>query len=317
MNLQKNIETFLLSHSNAGTRKAYRSCLNPMQDYLGPARPITDIDFHDLVKYADTVNNHPSWSSATKRKHIVSIKAFFNWLAKMEVIDKSPAKILKTPRRQASTREKAMTDEEYDKILDYARHTSPRNYAMFLFFGDTGCREIGLRRLRISDLDLDNRSAVVTEKRDKTRTVYFGVECQRALRRWLYRKKEGTTDYVFRERVNTKLYNRGELRSGVLSQVINKTAKAVGIDRPLGSHSLRHRKGHQFSDNGVSIKITAKTLGHSSTKTTEMYYPDDDERVRQSVEQLSTGHEEEEKRRRAQAMKIADKIIQFNAIRRG
>jgi site-specific recombinase XerD len=316
MNLQKAIETFLLSKPNLGTRKAYSSCLNEMQDYLGPARPITEIDIHDLAKYADKLHNHPTWSSANKRKHIVTIKAFFNWLVDLGEIDKSPAKIIKTPKRQTSTRKKAMTDEEYDKILEYARVTSPRNYALLLFFGDTGCREIGLRRLQKSDLDLENRCAVVTEKGDKTRTVYFGIECQRALRRWLYVKKDGTTDFVFRERVNAKLKNGGELQGGVLSQVVNKIAKKVGINRPLGSHSLRHRKGHQFADSGTPITVAAKAMGHSSIEITGgFYYPEDDERVRQSVEKLTTGHEDEEKRRRAQAMKISNKIIQFSRIK--
>ena len=291
MNLESAITTFLLSQPNLGTRKAYRSCLIPLQDYIGLARPVDEVNVMEVVRYSSKLYDK-DYSPATIRKHVISIKAFFNWLIKIDVLEKSPAAAIKTPARKSNTRLKAVKNEEFEILRDYTWKTSPRNHALVLFAGDTGCREIAMRRLRISDLNLEDHSAQITGKGDKTRTVYYGDECKAALEYWLKVKPINTTDYVFRERVNSKT-SRGELKAGVLSQVIRRITKkhGIGIDRSLGLHGFRHRLGHNMADSGTAPSIAQKVLGHANVETTlNHYYPDDDHRVREKMMELSAGY---------------------------
>ena len=136
MNLSKAVAVFLRSKPNLRTRKAYRLCLEPMVEYIGPARPIEKVTALDVVEYVATIHERDI-AHATKRKHIITVKTFFNYLVSIDVLEKSPAKSVRTPRRKSNSRQKAMKDDEYDKLLDYAKRSSPRNYAMLLFLGDT------------------------------------------------------------------------------------------------------------------------------------------------------------------------------------
>jgi site-specific recombinase XerD len=290
MNLESAVNTFLLSHPNLGTRKAYKGCLIPMVNYIGPARPADKVTGPDIIEYSATLYTR-NYSPATIRKHVISIKAFFNFLVKIDMIEQSPARAVKTPRRKANTRAKAMQESEYKRILEFAAQSSPRNHALILFFADTGCREISARRLRIADIDFAKNTAVITGKGDKTRSVYFGKRCKQALQAWLQIKPANSSDYVFRQRVN-RADSTGELKEGVLSQVIRRIAKKhhLHIDRPLGSHSLRHRKGHQLADSGTPLSIAQKALGHADPTTTLVYYPEDDERVYKKMQELATDY---------------------------
>ena len=110
MNLQECIELFLRSKPNLRTRKAYRLCLEPMKDYIGPNRPIIKVSDVDVVDYVSTIHDRDI-AHATKRKHIITIKTFFNYLVELDLIEKPPSKSVKTPRRKSSSRQKAMKDE--------------------------------------------------------------------------------------------------------------------------------------------------------------------------------------------------------------
>jgi site-specific recombinase XerD len=286
--LQDCVNTFLSqSHLKAGTRKAYKQSILPMCDYVGRSRPPHEVAPLELQKFWNHLTQR-DYSDYTLRKHHRSLKTFWNWCTDMQLVTVNPFKGIKAPRIQNyNTRAKAMTDQEYHAMLNYARHSSPRNYALLLFLGDTGCRAIAASRLKVSDIDLYDQSATITSKGDKTRTVYYGEDCYHALSNWLRMKPPHSGEYLFRERVNNN-NDTGPLKPDNISQIIRRVGHKAGIQRSLGSHSLRHRKGHQLADAGAPITVSAKVLGHASTETTQIYYPDDDARVRKTMNKLAT-----------------------------
>ena len=49
-------------------------------------------------------------------------------------------------------------------------------------------------------------------------------------------------------------------------------AQAAGIERPIASHWGRRTCGMYLLNNGFSMEVVAKVLGHSSIRTTEAIY---------------------------------------------
>lgn len=296
MNLETAITTFLLSQPNLGTRKAYRSCLIPMQDYIGPARPVAEVNVAEVVAYSSNLYNK-NYAQATIRKHVITVKAFFNWLKRMELITKSPADAVKRPKRERNIdRNKAMTEDQLSLLLSYTRF-KPRHNALVRFLADTGCRIGGAHTLKISDIMFDKNTAEVTEKGSKKRFVAFGDETKKAIQNWIDSRPADACDYVFAN-------GKTNIKVGNLGQLFRRACIAAGVGS-VGPHSLRHRKGYQLSDNRVSISIASTVLGHESSDTTLHYYPKDWDRAKAALQELALPNED----------KHSPNIVQFRTKR--
>lgn len=285
MELGKAIELFLGEHKPT-TRKSYTYPLRQMRDWIGPARQVSDIRPEHLIEYFQTQVKNGKYAPATEVKNEKTLKGFFNWCVRLEIIEKSPAKLLrasKVPRR--ISRDKAMPDDDLTKLLDHLRHkTVPRDFALVLFLADTGCRRGGAAGLRIQDVDFDGLIATVTEKGGEPRPVAFSEQCAKAILHWLaYRSAHYTIKGVF---VFSK--DGGPMDPVLISQEIRRSCRRVGI-KVRSSHSLRHRKGHQFADARIAPSIAATALGHSSSHiTVESYYPSDWDTAEKALRELMT-----------------------------
>lgn len=263
--------TFWLQQQIETTEYSYRYPIRNMADFCGPARPLDKIDSATLAEYVLSVRNRPEVNSpATIGRYTKTIKAFFNYCVRMGWLDKSPADALRYVGTSKRIRkDKAMTDAELEQILDYAKWR-PRDYALILFLADTGCRAGGAAGLQVQDINFEAMTAIVTEKGNKTRTVWFGPETRRALEDWLKRRPRDAGAYVFS-------MDGARLKNAIIGQIIRRITKKIGI-RSLGSHSLRHRKAFQMADHRVVPSVAATALGHESPSILlEFYYPRDDE----------------------------------------
>lgn len=285
MRLDKAIQLFLGEHKPS-TAASYRHELKLLAEFVGPARPVDQVAPEQLLEHIQHLRAR-GLKQTTVNKHTKTIKSFFNWMVRLEFVAKSPAyaiKVKKLDRRVSP--EKAMTDSELTAILYYVQG-KPRDIALIRFIADTGCRAGGAATLKIADLDLANRSAVVTEKGDKTRPVFYGQATADALRYWLAVKSSRSGQYVFRVFAGDK-----PLDVHNIAQVIRRACDLAGV-RSLGPHSLRHRKGHQMADARIAASVAATVLGHSDVNTTlTHYYPADYDRAREVVEALSMPSEQ-------------------------
>lgn len=271
MRLDEATRLFINNYPNPNTQRAYSSCLIPMQEFLGLARPVDTIKPPHLVEYAQHIAQR-GLAQATINKIYKSIKTFFNWLIKLELIQTSPARVLKITRRSRYVdKDRAMSDYELNQILDLAKWDK-RKYALVLFLADTGCRAGGASALRMDDVRLDLMEATVTEKGDKSRTVWYGDDCRDALRVWFLARKGDKGEYVFTS-------SGKKTTSAVISQIIRRLCDKAGI-KGYGAHSLRHRKGHTMADAGVPATVVATVLGHENPQTTlDYYFPRDQARA--------------------------------------
>jgi len=274
--------TLFLGEQIASTRRSYFYVLKAMQSYIGEARPIQGIKPDDLIEHMQAIRARPEVKSpATVNKHVKTIRTFFNWCIKTNLMKPpSPADALKRQRQSKFIeREKAMPDYLYEQLLDYTRWNS-RYHALVLFLGDTGCRIGGAAGLKWSEIDFETRTATVTEKGEKSRKVFFGLECSKALLKW---RKEVTFkrgEHVFQK-------DGSRMKNDSLGQLFEKCCQRAQIGQ-WGPHSLRHRKGHQFADAKIAPTIAAQALGHASPTTTlESYYPHDWDRVQKEMEKLA------------------------------
>lgn len=285
MQLQKAVTLFIGGYG-PGTRQAYTGPLIQMCDWVGPSRRVAEVTPAILIEYFQTRVTSRGLAPATVQKHAKTIKTFFNWAARIELVRRSPAFAIRARRPpRAIGRDKAMTDAELAAILQVLRYKFiPRDYALVLFLADTGCRRSGAANLRWQDVDFATLTATVTEKGGHTRKVAFSQACARAISKWLFFR---SARFKIRDTCIFSL-NGLPMQPENVSLIIRRACKRAGV-RVRSAHSLRHRKGHQFADARIAPSIAATALGHSDPLiTVTYYYPTDWETAEAALRELMT-----------------------------
>lgn len=254
----------------------YNKSLRPLHA-LGDM-PIADVTINHLreqysnlrdrrVKYAE----HPSrpvesgaLSPYTLAKYVRAWRRFFAWLVEEEIIDRNPANRLKKPGL-AQKPPGDMLPADLEKIIDEAQQTSARDTAIVLMLADTGCRVGGLVGLRLADVDVENGHALVNEKGDRARFVFFGARTKAALKSYLDERLADSGEQLF-------IGLRGPLTPAGVYQLLKRLARRAGVTGRFNPHSMRHAWARQALKKSGDLKAVSQILGHSSVAVTAQFY---------------------------------------------
>ena len=239
-------------------------------------------ELREFLAYITTGHQDPEgrWGNPRVRKPVrpitvahyyVLLQAFFRWMVAEELLARSPVERITAPVARSEPVQ-AFNQEQLQALLQAARRsTHPRrDEAIILMLVDSGLRASELCKLRLCDLDLSNRQAVVLGKGNKHRTVFFGRATSKALYAYLREQPRNPTDPVFFSDRGGRA--GGELTRSGLLQLIERLGKKANIRLTRCScHVFRHTFAIQFLRNGGNVMSLRLILGHSSLKMTERY----------------------------------------------
>jgi site-specific recombinase XerD len=281
MKLVEALEAFDLAQNGAvspRTRATHRQRLGYLARYFGGDRPVGDLSAEDLRRWRawlldsrERYSEHPvrppvrgGLAAQTVKGLVKAVRHFCRWLMDEGLIREDPAASLQ-PVRVPKTAPKAISKRDMQRMLRVARE-HPRDYAMVRLLADTGCRVGGLVGLRVGDLDLARRRAIVIEKGGKTRPVYFGEATARALADWLHTRRAGS-EYVFPGgRQGEPLTPQGVHRA------LARLAKRAGVKGRYNAHAFRHALARGMLEEGSDLGTVSRVLGHADITTTHRFY---------------------------------------------
>lgn len=279
--LEESIAIFLQSDRAEQTNRHYTYVLNRMSKAIGSQRDVALVTYEDLADYVYKLYNNGRKGKGVKRStaagYLQVIQNFFTFCVRRKYLSASPAADLYVRKSTPDpVKSRAVPPGELNAMIDCARYHK-RNYAIILFLADTGCRVGGIASLTISNLDVDNLTALLLEKAARWHRAYFGERTAQALREWLTVRPETNHDYVF---TVSQKRGAGPLAKLSYNSVVNKLSKESGASRIYNPHAIRHSVGHALAERGLPVSAVAAKLGHSNTAvTTAFYYPKHDDYV--------------------------------------
>ena len=225
-------------------------------------------------------------SPVTVHCHVRTLRAFFSWLAREELIDRNPAAGLRPPK-VPKTVVSVLTDEEIKRILDSFRRSDPcgmRNQTIFMMLIDTGMRIGEATGLQMQDLHLNDGFVKVMGKGRRERIVPVGYNAQRALQRYIFRYRPGPASPVID---NVFLSIHGErLSENSMKLAFQNAARRAAVPR-LHAHLCRHTFATRFLTNGGDIFALQQILGHSTLEMVRHYASLSSDHIRQQHQRFS------------------------------
>jgi len=198
-------------------------------------------------------------SDATVSAHTRALHKFWAW-ATQEYGIVNPMRNIKYPKvKQPQPRAAELDDLQ--KMFQVAK---TRDRAIIAFMLDTGCRAAGVCNLRMTDVDMRDRRAMVTEKGNKTRAVVFTAFTQSLIEAWIAECQPA----------NVLFYSDTleALTASGLYQMLRRLARRSGVTGRFNPHSLRHTFAREYIRAGGDLATLAKLMGHRDVSTTVAHY---------------------------------------------
>lgn len=131
---------------------------------------------------------------------------------------------------------------------------------------DTGLRVSALVRITVADIDFKQRHIWVVEKGSKERTVPFGAQTYRWLRRYVVAVGLEERDPLFPGQTS------GPMSRRTVDDIIKECAHQAHVrDGKVSAHDLRRAFAREFLRNGGDLESLRQLLGHSSYAMVKRY----------------------------------------------
>jgi site-specific recombinase XerD len=185
----------------------------------------------------------------------MAIRFFF-----LEVL-KKPLNLEEIPLMKKENKLPKLISKENIKIMiDSCENLKHKLIIKFLY--SSGLRLSELLNLKRSDIDFDNNLILVRQgKGTKDRMTLLSSSLKNDLLKY-YSNYEFKTNYVFEGR-------KGKYSKKSVQKILERLGKKIGIK--IHPHMLRHSFATHLLENGTDLRYIQKLLGHSSSKTTEIY----------------------------------------------
>lgn len=158
-----------------------------------------------------------------------------------------------------------LDEKQFAQVKLAAEKLNPRDRTLVLFLFTSGCRRSEASYLKLENINLKKRTALVRGKGNKLRTVHFSEECAFAMEEYLQIRTGEDNGYLFLNRFGERLCVQS------IFDISTKLGKVAGLSQSLHPHCCRHTFATNMLARGASLENIADELGHRNLNTTRVY----------------------------------------------
>lgn len=269
-------------HTSENTELSYERDLKKLCQFLAEqdietVEQVNATVLNAYILYLEKIGRKAS----TISRNIASMKAFFHYLSREDMIEQDPSENLKAPKIEKKLPE-ILTIEETERLLEQPSGTSPkelRDRAMLELLYATGIRVSELIHLKMSEINL-SLEFVTCKDAHKERVVPFGNTARDAICAYLENGRpflvaDDTCELLFTNCSGKEMSRQG------FWKLIKHYGAMAGIEADITPHTLRHSFAAHLVENGADLHSVQEMLGHSDIATTQVYNAINQSRVRE------------------------------------
>ena len=273
------------------TIESYETGLSLFFDFLESERNIRINEFNETCFKRDVIEDWLTWLSnkrnngkRTRDQRLTIIKSMLKYLKSKDhnfvinYLDVCEIRNISHGRgkKVEGLSKKAM--KAFFAAIDCTTRSGKRDYALFTFMYDTGCRIGEELNIKIKDLylDVENPYVIVNGKGDKKRPLILSEKTVEIIKLYIkmffsyYPNPEGYLFFsnhggIFRQMsenaINSRLY--------IIAEKANK--KCAEVPLHMHCHQIRHSSVSHWLQDDINIAQISLYLGHESLETTRIY----------------------------------------------
>ncbi len=240
------------------------------------------LTYNDVKSYLVKLYDK-NYKAKTISRKISSLRTFYSYLYDNNLIKDNIFKYISLPKKEKIL-PKYITNEEVTVLFNTPDISSPigqRNRLILELLYDSGIRVAELCNIKLSDINLGNKTIRILGKGSKERIVFYGDVCKDILELYLIEGRKALLNNKSNPYLIVGSYKKDKpLTTRSVELIINDLIEKAAIKKKVTPHVLRHTFATHLLNEGCDILIVKELLGHSSLDTTGIYTHVSNERLR-------------------------------------
>lgn len=242
---------------------------------------VTDITSNILRSWLASLKDEETTAKTINRK-ISSIKSFFKFLQKQNLVSKNPTALIvapKIPKRLANF----VREEDMHTLLHHVEFTDDfegktKKLIITLFY-QTGMRLSELINVQETSLNEASQQIKVVGKGNKERIIPLELNLIKELQTYIVSKPNNAAENIF-------VTPKGKpLNPRTIYGFVKEHLSLVTTIQKKSPHVLRHSFATHLMNNGAEINAVKELLGHSSLAATQVYTHNTIEKLKAAYKQ--------------------------------
>lgn len=239
------------------TIKVYIESLAIFLRYF-PLKEVEEIENEDLIDFNNNYILKNGFSSSYQNQVVNGIKLFYRSMHQT----KFDVELVHRPKKE-KTLPNVLSKEEVKRLLEAMENIKHRMMLSLIYA--CGLRRSELLNLTFNDIQAERHIIFVRQsKGKKDRIVTMSPKLLVELRN--YYREYKPKKYLFEGQVAGEKYSERSLEL-----VLKKSIMLAKINKPVTLHWLRHSYATHLLESGTDLRFIQELLGHSSSRTTEIY----------------------------------------------
>jgi site-specific recombinase XerD len=248
-------EHLMLKRYSRNTISVYKSFFTIFLAFYPDIEPAT-IDKAQIIKFLVESTKQRKWGQTSQNQAVNAIKYYYE-----RVLGQQRTYYEFRPKKKRSL-PSVFSENELIKLFGVLKNQKHKCILMLIY--SAGLRIGECVNLRKEDLNLDRMTVFVTAgKGKKDRVTILSKKVEKLLKSYLRSYKP---EYWLFEGPDNGQYSKSSIR-----KIFRSAVKEAKVNPFSTVHTLRHSFATHLLERGMDLRYIQMLLGHSSSKTTEIY----------------------------------------------